>query len=87
MRPVVGPYRSSRFLLHVAKKVQGIPHTTVLNGQPAAVLVDGDSVVGAIVLDVMDGYIVGVRVVRNPDKLARLNGRWPSDADLAEDRP
>ena len=25
MRPVVGPYRSSRFLLNVAKKVQGVP--------------------------------------------------------------
>jgi RNA polymerase sigma-70 factor (ECF subfamily) len=25
MRPVVGPYRSSRFLLHVAKKVRGVP--------------------------------------------------------------
>ena len=75
MRPVVGPYRSSRFLLNVAKKVHGFPHTTVLNGQPAAVLVDGGTVVGAIVLDIMDGSIVAVRVVRNPDKLERLSAR------------
>jgi len=75
MRPVIGPYRSSRFLLNVAKKVHGVPQTTVLNGQPAAVLMDGGTVVGAIVLDIMDGSIVGVRVVRNPDKLARLSAR------------
>ena len=73
MRPVVGPARSSRFLLHVAKKVRGVPHTTVLNGQPAAVLTDGGIVVGAMVLDIMDGSVVGVRVVRNPDKLVRLS--------------
>ena len=39
---------------------------------------------GAIVLDIMDGWIVGVRVVRNPDKLARLNARWADRADFAE---
>ena len=33
---------------------------------------DGGNVVGAIVLDIMDGSIVGVRVVRNPDKLVGL---------------
>ena len=84
MRPVVGPYRSSRFLLNVAKKVQGFPHTTVLNGQPAAVLLHGGVVVGAIVLDIMDGSIVGVRVVRNPDKLARLNASWSDPAGRSE---
>ena len=84
MRPVVGPYRSSRFLLNVAKKVHGVPHTTVLNGQPAAVLMDGGTVVGAIVLDIIDGSIVGVRVVRNPDKLARLSARGPDSADFAD---
>ena len=84
MRPVVGPYRSSRFLLNVAKKVHGVPHTTVLNGQPGAVLMDGGTVVGAIVLDIIDGSIVGVRVVRNPDKLARLSARGPDSADFAD---
>jgi RNA polymerase sigma-70 factor, ECF subfamily len=80
MRPVVGPARSSRFLLNVAKKVHGVPRTTVLNGQPAAVLLDDGIVVGAIVLDVMDGSIVGVRVVRNPDKLVRLAAHLPEGA-------
>ncbi len=73
MRPVVGPQRSSRFLMNVAKKVQGVPQAAVLNGQPASVFVEGGAVVTALVLDILDGTIVGVRVVSNPDKLARLS--------------
>jgi hypothetical protein len=76
MRPVVGPYRASRFLVHVAKKVEGAPQAVVLNGQPATVFVDADRIVSALVLDVADGSIVGVRVVSNPEKLERLNARW-----------
>lgn len=72
LRPVVGSYRSSRFLTHVAKKVAGVPHGTILNGQPATVFMDGDTVVSAMVLDILDGMIVAVRVVSNPDKLERL---------------
>ena len=78
LRPVVGPYRSSRFLLNVAKRLQGIPRSTVLNGQPATVFVNADVVVAALVLDIIDGSIVGVRAVTNPDKLERLTERLPS---------
>lgn len=80
MRPVVGPFRSSRFLLHVAKKVHGVPQATVLNGQPATVFVDDGVVVAALVLDILDGSIVGVRTVTNPDKLERLSARLPDSA-------
>jgi RNA polymerase sigma-70 factor (ECF subfamily) len=87
MRPVVGPYRSSRFLLNVAKKLHGVPRATVLNGQPATVFVDGDTIVATLVLDIMDGSIVGVRSVTNPDKLARLSaqllGRVPEEPNIA----
>jgi hypothetical protein len=68
----VGPHRSSRFLVNVAKKAKGIPQAAVLNGQPASLFVDGGAVVTALVLDIMEGKIVGVRVVSNPDKLHRL---------------
>ena len=40
----------------------------------------GGIAVGAIVLDIMDGSIVGVRVVRNPDKLVRLTAHLPESA-------
>ena len=36
--------------------------------------------VTALVLDIMDGTIVGVRVVSNPDKLHRLSERLRADA-------
>ncbi len=75
MRPVVGPRRSSRFLMNVAKRVHGVPRAAVLNGQPSSVFVDGGTVVAALVLDVMEGEIVGVRVVSNPDKLKRLSAQ------------
>ncbi len=85
MRPVVGPYRSSRFLLNVAQKVSGLPLATVLNGQPATVFVQGDTVMAAMVLDIQEGSIVGVRTVSNPDKLERLSVRLREAAveDLA----
>jgi RNA polymerase sigma-70 factor, ECF subfamily len=74
-RPVVGPFRSSRFLLHVAKKVQGMPRETTLNGQPAMVFVEEAQVRAALVLDIREGKVVGVRTVTNPDKLERLSRR------------
>jgi RNA polymerase sigma-70 factor (ECF subfamily) len=85
VRPVVGKYRSSRFLLHVAKQVQGVPQETTLNGQPAMVFLDGGRVVVALVLDVREGKIVAVRTVTNPDKLERLTGQLGLDRPASED--
>ncbi len=79
MRPVVGPRRGSRFLVNVAKKVHGRPRSVILNGQPATVFVKDGMVVTALVLDIMDGAIVGVRVVSNPDKLRRLSENLRAD--------
>jgi RNA polymerase sigma-70 factor (ECF subfamily) len=73
LRPVIGAHRASRFLLNVAKKVQGLPRPAVLNGQPATVFVEHGIVLSVLVLDILEGRIVGVRVVSNPDKLARLS--------------
>jgi hypothetical protein len=70
---VIGPHRASRFLVNVAKKVHGWPRSVVLNGQPATVFVEDGTVLSALVLDILEGRIVGVRVVSNPDKLARLS--------------
>lgn len=81
VRPVIGPHRSSRFLINVAKKARGLPHAVILNGQPASVFVENDVVVTALVLDIMDGLIVGVRAVTNPDKLERLSAQLQAMAD------
>lgn len=84
MRPVVGPHRSSRFLINVAKKAHGSPQAAILNGQPAFVFVEDGAVVAALVLDIMEGLIVGVRVVSNPDKLERLNAQLRQTAEAPE---
>ncbi len=73
VRPVVGAHRSSRFLLNVAKKARGVPREVVLNGQPALVFLDGAGVTAALIVDSSEAKIVAVRLVSNPDKLARLN--------------
>ena len=80
MRPVVGPYRSSRFLLNVAKKFDGLPASDRPQRAAGHRLRGGRLVVAALVLDIMDGSIVGVRAVTNPDKLARLSARLPEAA-------
>lgn len=72
MRPVVGVDRSSRFLVNVAKRLRGVPRRVTLNGQPGAVILDEGAVVASVVLDILQGTIVGVRVVTNPDKLKAL---------------
>jgi RNA polymerase sigma-70 factor, ECF subfamily len=84
LRPVIGPHRTSRFLINVAKKAHGLPHAVILNGQPATVFVEDESVVTALVLDIMDGLIVGVRAVTNPDKLQRLSAQIRAMADAPD---
>jgi RNA polymerase sigma-70 factor (ECF subfamily) len=84
LRPVVGPHRSSRFLINVAKRTHGFPHAVILNGQPATVFIESDAVVAALVLDIMGGLIVGVRAVTNPDKLERLSSQLRAAADAPD---
>ena len=62
MRPVVGPYRSSRFLVNVARRLHGTPREVM----------DGDDVVATLALDIRAGKVVGVRSVTNPKKLEHL---------------
>ena len=73
-RPVVGPWRAARFLTHIARTfTPGVElHEMTLNGQPGIVFAEEGRVTNAVVLDVMDGRIAGVRVVANPEKLADL---------------
>jgi RNA polymerase sigma-70 factor (ECF subfamily) len=73
-RPVVGPWRAARFLIHVAKGLQdGVTlREETLNGQPSVVFeIDGE-VTSAVVFDVLGGQIAGIRVVANPEKLTTL---------------
>lgn len=76
LRPIVGPHRTSRFLINIAKRgTLGAPQPIVLNGQPATVFVQDGAVTSALAFDIRDGLIVGIRAVNNPDKLERLNAQ------------
>ncbi|HEY2214256.1 MAG TPA: RNA polymerase sigma factor SigJ [Acidimicrobiales bacterium] len=73
VRPVLGAYRTSRFLINIAKRRIGLPHEVSLNGEPAAVFLDGDTVVATLHLDILEGKVIGIRSVTNPEKLAHLH--------------
>ena len=46
---------------------------TEVNGQPGAIIYDGDNrVISAMALDIADGQVQSVRSVVNPDKLRHL---------------
>jgi len=73
-RPVFGPKRASRFLVNIAKRIDSgaSAQLVTLNGQPGLVIVGPDSVSAALVLDIFERQIVGVRVVTNPEKLGAV---------------
>jgi RNA polymerase sigma-70 factor (TIGR02957 family) len=76
-RPVHGRARVARTLiagLRNAARIGGFSlRPEQLNGQPGALLLDGEGkVAGVIVLDLADGQIQGVNAIVNPDKLQHL---------------
>jgi RNA polymerase sigma-70 factor (ECF subfamily) len=73
-RVIVGARKVARFLIAVTPNIPPTAHLhdAMVNGQPGTVVTDGGATVMTIAYDVVDGRIVGVRVVSNPDKLSRL---------------
>jgi RNA polymerase sigma-70 factor (ECF subfamily) len=74
-RPVVGPWRAARFLVHIPKTFSENTtyRETMLNGQPGLVFEIEGTVTAAVVLDIMHGKIAGIRIISNPDKLSALS--------------
>lgn len=74
--PVLGADRAARLLVGLSRKggADLTPYPAVLNGLPALVLRRPDGTVdSALALDVVDGRIAAVFLVRNPDKLRSLS--------------
>jgi RNA polymerase sigma-70 factor, ECF subfamily len=73
-RPVQGADRVARFLAGLASK--SLPDMRVefstLNSLPGLLLFSGSRLDLAAMVEVRDGQVTGVYIVRNPDKLARL---------------
>ncbi|MEU6774869.1 RNA polymerase sigma factor SigJ [Streptomyces sp. NPDC046759] len=63
-----------RFLLGVARKPPAAPSYRFIeaNGGPAVLLLSGDKPDSLLQLDIADGRVATVYVVRNPDKLGHL---------------
>jgi len=71
-RVIVGARKVARLLIAIAPD---IPPTAqmqdaLVNGQPGTVITDDGVVITTISYEIVDGRIVGVRVISNPEKLA-----------------
>jgi RNA polymerase sigma-70 factor, ECF subfamily len=73
-RPVVGRWRAARFLVHAAKSFidEFELREATLNGQPGIIFVKAGEITDAVVIDVLEGMVSGVRIIANPQKLAGL---------------
>jgi RNA polymerase sigma-70 factor (ECF subfamily) len=79
-RPVVGAARVARFMAGIARRRREVGEfdleLVTVNGHPGRVLrTSGGDVWDVLSIDVLDGRIQAVRIVRNPDKLAHVTGR------------
>jgi RNA polymerase sigma-70 factor (ECF subfamily) len=74
LNPIYGAAKSARFLIAIA---QTLPPTAEVrpvhvNGQIGYVIVEGDVVTTTIAFDFVDGQIIGVQAITNPEKLRHL---------------
>jgi RNA polymerase sigma-70 factor (ECF subfamily) len=74
LAPIEGADRIARFFLGILKKappdmeVRGVR----VNGQPGLLVTIGGQVVQVLTFDIVDGRIAACFIIRNPDKLARV---------------
>ena len=76
-RPVQGAPRVARFLVNLARRFSGtlsLADVTV-NGDPGFVLSIGGTVDQVIAFEVEGGRVTTIRIIRNPDKLGRIDER------------
>ena len=81
LNPLFGFRRVAGLFMGVARKSAGrlppVLYKGLINGLPGFVTLEEDGVVQTTALDIEDGHIIGVYIVRNPEKLRHL-------ADLAD---
>lgn len=72
--PIHGADRVARFFIGLTKKAppELVTRRVLVNGQPGLMNVLDGQIVNVVTLDVIDGAITSVFVIRNPDKLARI---------------
>ncbi len=72
LRPIMGVEKVLRFLAAVAQGVDAVADVVVVNGAPGVrLVVDGEvDTIGSLLIE--DGVVTALYLVRNPEKLARL---------------
>ncbi|MGD0559327.1 MAG: RNA polymerase sigma-70 factor [Streptosporangiaceae bacterium] len=101
--PLLGSVRVARFLTGLFRRGNALGvsiRLTEVNGQPGAIGLDSSGrVIGVFVLDIVDGLVVTVRSVVNPDKLHHLGAvsdvalkppqdlPWPAWPPISPRRP
>lgn len=83
LNPLFGFRRVAGLFLGVARKSGGqlppVLYKGLINGLPGFVTLEPDGIVQTTSLDIEEGRIVGVYIVRNPEKLRHLSGLIGSD--------
>jgi RNA polymerase sigma-70 factor (ECF subfamily) len=76
LNPIIGQDKVERFLLALAAKSppQSVRFHPV-NGMPGFVSIASDGGLQTTALEISEGRIIGIHIMRNPDKLTHL--RWP----------
>jgi RNA polymerase sigma-70 factor (ECF subfamily) len=76
LNPLLGFRRVAGLFMGVARKSAGqlppVLYKGLINGLPGFVTLEEDGVVQTTALDIEDGHIIGVYIVRNPEKLRHL---------------
>lgn len=77
LRVVTGAEEVAKLTAHLAKQGSAWSRDVIatrLNDRPAFIVTDDEGVAMTYAIDVEDGRIAAVYIMRNPDKLARLKG-------------
>lgn len=75
LRPILGADKIARFFAGIAVKEGGSAQTaqvTQLNDMPSIVVIEADGLLRTISLDIRDGKVAAVYIIRNPDKLRHI---------------
>ena len=80
LNPVRGRPHLLRFYAGLARKAEGqapvVVHRGRINGMAGYVTLEPDGILQTTALDIRDGVVVGIYVVRNPEKLVHLARRF-----------
>jgi RNA polymerase sigma-70 factor (ECF subfamily) len=85
LNPVLGVEKVGRFFAGLARKAAGRPHPPLLhlgriNSLPGYVTLEADGLPQTTALEVQDGRVTAIYIMRNPEKLAALGSRLGGDA-------